>query len=170
MAKVITSLSSDTIETLYSRRIIQFTGILWDVPIVVSLFRSLLWRRRRRWAAAAARLSWRCDITTVERCAPIVHINQKYPIYNYCRSRLIYIYTLWDNIIHTAQRPLLCDTKSERQSRRGSWDRGSAIVSNRLLNCVMTVTDESDIYIRLGLVQRLKIRAPEPHLILINNL
>ena len=33
------------------------------------------------------------DINTVERCAPIVHINQKYPIYNYCRSRLIYIYT-----------------------------------------------------------------------------
>lgn len=168
MAKVITSLSSDTIETLYSRRIIQFTGILCDVPIVVSLFRSLLWRRRRRWAAAAARLSWRCDITTVERCAPIVHINQKYPIYNYCRSRLIYIYTLWDNIIHTAQRPLLCDTKSGRVAE----DLGTeaALVSNRLLNCVMTVTDESDIYIRLGLVQRLKIRAPEPHLILINNL
>lgn len=106
---------------------------------------------KTRWMVA--RLSLRCDKPTVERCAPIVHINQKYPIYNYCRSRLIYIYTRRDN-------------NTQPESRQ-------VAISNRLLNCVMTVTDESDIYIRLGVVRMgLKIRAaPELHLLsLINNL
>lgn len=82
----------------------------------------------------------------VERFAPIVHINQKYPIYNYCRPRLIYIKTLQ-----------LQHKRAQQRARHGggNWQRRKAqlLVSNRLLNCVMTVTDESDIYIRLGVVQ-----------------
>lgn len=91
----------------------QFTGKCPSVErgsILISAARRTL----------VARLSLRRDITTVERCAPIVHINQKYPIYNYCRSRLIYIYTPWDNRRSSVRRASLCSaTYKKRRRNRG---------------------------------------------------